>query len=79
MLGAVLTTAVRNACDDCPAVIMQHLQDARIGETGELFGQSEAWRRDFLRADKIEGLDFPAPYVFTYTCAVCMFCFFFFK
>lgn len=71
-LGAVLTTAVKNAYDGCPAVITQHLQDAWIGETREGFGEFEAWRKDVLRADKTEGFFFPAPYVFIYTYAVRM-------
>jgi len=40
-LGAVLTMAVKNACDGCPAVIMQHLQDVWIAETREGFGEFE--------------------------------------
>jgi len=48
---------------------MLHLQNAQIGETGE---QSDAWRKNILKADETEGRDFPALYVFTYTCAVCV-------
>lgn len=72
----MLTVALKNACDGCPAVSMQHLRDVWIGETREVFGEFEAWRKVILRADKTEGFDFPVPYVFIYTYAegMCKIC-----
>lgn len=59
-----MTYVVKNACGGCPTVVTQHLQGSWVGILGEGFAKFEAWRKDILRADKIEEFDFRDPYAF---------------